>query len=82
MEKQTAVEWLIEKYIEKSVICLDDIQQAKELEKQQFIDLHIKTMKDGLIHEGSKRWKKDYLPQIKSMAEKTWNKTFSNETND
>lgn len=36
MEKQiSAVDWLVEKYIEKSVICLDDIQQAKELEKQQ-----------------------------------------------
>lgn len=34
MEK-TAVEWLVEKYIENGIICLDDIQQAKELEKQQ-----------------------------------------------
>ena len=33
--KKTAIEWLIEKYIENGIICLNDIQQAKELEKQQ-----------------------------------------------
>lgn len=34
MEK-TAVEWLVEKYIESGVIFLDDIKEAKEMEKQQ-----------------------------------------------
>lgn len=34
MEK-TAVEWLIEKYIENGIIFLDDIKQAKELEKER-----------------------------------------------
>jgi hypothetical protein len=38
MEKTTAVEWLVEKYIESGVIFLDDINQAKEIEKQQIID--------------------------------------------
>ncbi len=33
--ENTAVEWLVEKYIENGIICLNDIQQAKELEKQQ-----------------------------------------------
>lgn len=34
MEK-TAVEWLVQKYIESGVIFLDDINQAKEIEIQQ-----------------------------------------------
>ena len=87
MEKKTAVEqlqiWLNSHLSHEQQMQFEGLfQQAKELEKQQFLDLHIETMKDGLIHEGSKRWKKDYLPLIKSMAEKTWDKTFCNETND
>jgi hypothetical protein len=39
MEK-TAVEWLVEKYIESGVIFLDDINQAKEIEKQQIVKAH------------------------------------------
>lgn len=34
MEK-TAVEWLVQKYIESGVIFLDDINHAKEIEIQQ-----------------------------------------------
>jgi uncharacterized protein (DUF3084 family) len=37
MEK-TAVEFLLEKYIESGVITLDNINQALEMEKQQIID--------------------------------------------
>lgn len=39
MEK-TAVEWLVQKYIESGVIFLDDINQAKEMEKEQIIKAH------------------------------------------
>jgi uncharacterized protein (DUF3084 family) len=39
MEK-TAVEWLVEKYIESGVITLDNINQSLEIEKQQIIDAH------------------------------------------
>jgi hypothetical protein len=41
MEK-TAVEWLVEKYIESGVIFLDDINQAKEMEKQQLCYFYVK----------------------------------------
>ena len=39
MEK-TAVEWLVQKYIESGVIFLDDINHAKEMEKEQIIKAH------------------------------------------
>jgi len=35
--EQTAVEWLVERYVTKSVITLEDIKQAKEMEKEQII---------------------------------------------
>jgi len=36
--KQTAVEWLVEQYVNKSIITIEDIEQAKEMEKQQMKD--------------------------------------------
>jgi len=33
--KQTAVEWLFEQYVNKSIITIEDIEQAKEMEKEQ-----------------------------------------------
>ena len=33
--KQTAVEWLFEKYVNKSIITIEDIEQAKAIEKEQ-----------------------------------------------
>jgi len=38
--KQTAVEWLFEKYVNKSIITIEDIEQAKEMEKEQIIDAY------------------------------------------
>jgi len=32
---KTAVEWLFEQYVNKSIITIEDIEQAKEMEKQQ-----------------------------------------------
>jgi hypothetical protein len=49
--KQTAVEWLLKDLIERDLIKKDDyiksfvnssFEQAKEMEKQQIIDAHIK----------------------------------------
>jgi len=34
---KTAVEWLFEQFVKKSCITLKDIQQAKEIEKEQII---------------------------------------------
>jgi hypothetical protein len=36
---KTAVEWLFEQYVNKSIITIKDIEQAKEMEKEQMIEL-------------------------------------------
>jgi hypothetical protein len=33
--KQTAVEWLFEQYVNKSIITIEDIEKAKQMEKKQ-----------------------------------------------
>ena len=38
--KQTAVEWLFNQYVEKATIKIKDIEQAKEMEKEQIIEAH------------------------------------------
>jgi hypothetical protein len=44
MEKQTAVEWLVEKLLDNGVILVGSdyelIEEAKEMEKQQIIDCY------------------------------------------
>ena len=35
---KTAVEWLIEQYVNKGIITIEDIEQAKEMEKEQMIE--------------------------------------------
>jgi len=64
--KQTAVEWLVEKYIEKGIIFLDDIEQAKEMEKEQIIDAYVKGQSDCDMFT------------MKSEAEQYYNETFNN----
>jgi hypothetical protein len=84
MEK-TAVECLVQEINKINVstearIFINKLEiQGKERERQQFIDLHIETMKEGLQFEDSQVWDEKYLPKIKSMAEKTWDKTFKSE---
>jgi hypothetical protein len=39
--KQTAVEWLVKIYLQTNKIDNFDIDQAKEMEKQQIIDAHL-----------------------------------------
>jgi hypothetical protein len=92
MKEQTAVEWLIEEWVnvEKayysgSIGRLDLIEKraelqnkAKELEKQQIIDFHIEVMKKGLEYENEEKWCEGYLPLIKKRAEQYYNETFKN----
>jgi len=40
---KTAVEWLFEQYVNKSIITIEDIEQAKEMEKEQIINAWIAT---------------------------------------
>ena len=80
MANKTAVEWLFEQvWITSGEDLPELLEQTLEMERQQFIDLHIETMKEGLQFEDSQVWDEKYLPKIKSMAEKTWDKTFKSE---
>ena len=38
--KQTAVEWLYSEWAKNGTIFLEDLEQAKEMEKQQIIDCY------------------------------------------
>lgn len=37
----TAVEWLFEQYVNKSIITIEDLEKAKEMEEKQIEDAHI-----------------------------------------
>ena len=43
--KQTAVEWLVNQYVNKSTITIKDIEQAKEMEKEQIVEAHGSKLK-------------------------------------
>jgi hypothetical protein len=75
MSKQTAVEWMIDKMINKQngtfdgfpVLSLDEIfEQAKEMEKEQIIEAY----NEGNMHNG---W------ALKHEAEKYYNETYKKE---
>jgi hypothetical protein len=66
-KKETAIEWLVQKYIENSILNIDDFQQAKEMEKQQIIDAHIKG--HNAPSSTIKNWD----------AEQYYNETYNNE---
>lgn len=85
---QELIDWITE--IENSVASLTFeekdfmlLRQFKEKliskiekEKSNLIDFHIEVMKIGLITEGEKKWSESYLPVIKEIAEKHYNKLF------
>jgi hypothetical protein len=72
--KQTAVEWLFEQYVNKSIITLEDIEQAKAMEKEQIIDI-IKLVIEKEYHEQT--WSK--CGSISYVAEQYYNQTFKSE---
>ena len=66
----TAVEWLVEQYVNKSIITIEDIEQAKEMEKKQ--------MKKAYNHE-----RPNLLCYEKGTAFKEYyNETFKTKQND
>ena len=66
-KKQTAVEWLVNKIIEENgLISSKDVNQAKELEKQQIIDAYDL----GMGHYGGVNRRSD--------AEQYYNETYEN----
>jgi len=78
--KQSSVEWLVEKlgkYNEEMIFLYqNEIQKAKAMHKEEIINFHIGVMKIGLIEEGERIWTDAYLPKIKEMATQYYNETF------
>jgi hypothetical protein len=72
MSKQTAVEWLIDKLplIQQEGL-RDEIEQAKEMEKEQII----KAYKDGRSDLAS-----NFHKSLNMSLEQYYNETFKNET--
>jgi hypothetical protein len=64
-KEQTAVEWLIEQRQKYGSIIGIDLEQAKEMEKQQIIDAHL----TGLIHP--------LEIEATKQAEQYYNETFN-----
>ena len=81
MEK-TAVEWFNQKLVDRQNGNVDSrsrdeiFEQAKEMEKHQFINFHIEVMKKGLEYENEQEWVDEYLPLIKKRAELYYNEKF------
>jgi hypothetical protein len=67
-KKVTAVEWLIEQRQKYGSIIGIDLEQAKEMEKQQIIE----SYRDGRTDQQSERPSKFY----NRMAEQYYNETF------
>jgi hypothetical protein len=68
--KQTAIEWLINEHFGSIENCTPDfrnkIKQAKEMEKQQIIDSHLKGQREDI----------DFRNEAKQEAEQYYNETF------
>jgi glutamate synthase domain-containing protein 3 len=54
--KQTAVEWLFDQYVNKSIITIEDIEQAKEMEKQQIVEAHGNKLKKSKDEGNYEYW--------------------------
>ena len=74
--KQTAVEWLANEIQEQLNMFFPDatlyqptIEQAKEMEKQQIIDAHLKGQREDI----------DFINEAKEEAEQYYNETFKSE---
>jgi len=68
----TAVEWLFEQYVNKSIITIEDIEQAKEMEKQQIMEAHYDGKGNGIDISHP-------LSNTKEIsAEQYYNETFKN----
>lgn len=65
MNKQTAVEWLVQQYDKKigksiTIVMQDAIQQAKTMEKEQIIDAYDAGLFDGTMDEVKDRIHNNY----------------------
>ena len=67
--KKTAVEWLINEYVNKNVINIEAIKQALAMEKEQIKDAFVECWKSN-VPDGI---------ECKLDAEQYYNKTFKSE---
>jgi len=67
--KETAVEWLINEYVNKNVINIEAIKQALAMEKEQIIDSFVECWKSN-VPDGI---------ECKLDAEQYYNETFKSE---
>jgi hypothetical protein len=65
---KTAVEWLLEQYVNKGIITIEDIEQAKEMEREQIIE----AFKQGVAYWNGDDWKLIDIEQY-------YNETFKSE---
>ena len=68
--KQTAVEWLVNDYVNKGIITIEAINQAKEMEKEQIIESYCQGCFDITQDE--------YIFP-RETAEQYYNETFKSE---
>jgi hypothetical protein len=69
MKKQTAVEWLLSQYVmRKGFFTKHDVEQAKEMEKEQIED----AFREGMLHHTSGLFANEYFDKtFKSEEDET-----------
>jgi len=80
--KKTAVEWLVEKLplIQQEGL-RDEIQQAKEMEKENIINSYVTGLVDPIIMKNYKGLSVDEIKvEITKQAEEYYSETFKKET--
>ena len=64
---KTAVEWLLEQYVNKGIITIEDIEQAQKMEKEQITE----GFKKGLEYWNGDEWKLIDIEQYYNITFKT-----------
>jgi len=57
---KTAVEWLFEQYVNKSIITIEDIEQAKEMEKEQIKNAWLNSLTKGDFNSADEYYNQTY----------------------
>lgn len=70
---KTAVEWLLEQYVNKGIITIEDIEQAQKMEKEQIMEAW-----DNGFANGFDLGKHDDIP-TPDDAQQYYNETFKSE---
>jgi hypothetical protein len=66
----TAVEWLAEQIRKYGIVNEACIEQAKQIEREQIIDAHLKGQREDI----------DFINEAKQEAEQYYNQTFKSES--